>query len=128
MVRSLLLTLITGAALSAAPANQSIPLFFVANHGQAPQRVRYMAQGPEVTAYFSPGEILFRIGNQPVRIEFHGSNSAARIEGADRLPGEVNFLTGPRQGWHVGEAMYSSIVYHDLYPGIEMIYRGSPRF
>jgi beta-propeller repeat-containing protein len=127
-MRSLLLALIASAASAAAAGNEAIPLFFIANHGQAPPHVRYMAQGPEVTAYFSPREILFRIGSYPIRMQFQGSNPAAPIEGTDRLPGEVNFLTGPQENWRRGKAMYGSVVYRQLYSGIDMVYRGSPRF
>ena len=41
MMRKLLLALIAnGAALAANPVKDAVPLFFIANHGQAPPAVR----------------------------------------------------------------------------------------
>jgi hypothetical protein len=55
MMRNLLVALIAnGAALAASPVKDAVPLFFIANHGQAPSAVRFMAKGSGLTAYFSP--------------------------------------------------------------------------
>src|ERR1039457_6226370 len=62
MIRTLLVALIAnGAALAANPVKDAVPLFFIANHGQAPSAVRFMAKGSGLTAYFSPGGALFRV-------------------------------------------------------------------
>jgi hypothetical protein len=55
MMRNLLVALIAnGAALAANPVKDAVPLFFIANHGQAPSAVRFMAKGSGLTAYTSP--------------------------------------------------------------------------
>ena len=60
-MRNLLIVLLTAsAALAASPANHAVPLFFIANRGQPPPAVRFMAQGSGLTAYFSPGEARAR--------------------------------------------------------------------
>src|ERR1039458_2892947 len=93
MMWNLLVVLIAnGAALAANPVQDAVPLFFIANHGQAPPAVRFMAKGSGLTAYFSPGEAVFRVAGRSVRMQFEGANPSPRVEGMERLPGHANFL------------------------------------
>ncbi len=107
--------------------NQSVPLFFIANGGQAPPAVRFMAQGSGLTAYFLTDEALFRMGEESVRLQFVGAHAGVRVEGAGQLEGRANFLTGSEDAWLVGLPMYRAVAYRDLYPGIDMIYGGNGR-
>ncbi len=115
-----------GPILAAGSGRQTLPLFFTANHGQAPAAVRYVAQGPELTAYFSANEVLFRLGERTLQMRLEGS-AATRVEGIDRLPGQVNFLTGPQSTWQTGQSIYGGVAYRNLYSGIDMVYNGSVR-
>src|SRR5271157_2442555 len=58
----LMVSLATCAALAAGPAGDSVPLVFIANHGQAPEAVRFMVKGSGLTAFFSPEAAWFRVG------------------------------------------------------------------
>jgi hypothetical protein len=112
-------------ALAAGPADHGIPLFFVANEGQASPEVRFMAKGSGLTAYFLKDEAVFQTSGSSLRMHLEGANPKVRIEGANPLAGRVNFLTGGEQNWHAGLPMYASVAYRDLYMGIDMIYGGS---
>jgi hypothetical protein len=57
-----------------------------------------------------------------LRLQFVGSAVGARIEGANPLPGQVNFLTGPQNQWRTGLPVYGSVAYRSLYAGIDMTY------
>ncbi len=103
------------------------PLFFIANGGQAPPEVAFMAQGSGLTAYFSRGEALFRAGQASLRQQFVGVDPAVRIEGSHRLRGHANFLIGSEDQWNIGAPVYDAIVYRRLYPGIDMRYGGAGR-
>ena len=71
MMRSLLVVLMAnGAALAANPVKDAVPLFFIANHGQAPPAVRFMAKGSGLTVYFSAREALFHVAGSTVRMQF----------------------------------------------------------
>ncbi|MGA9624181.1 MAG: hypothetical protein WBL65_14330 [Bryobacteraceae bacterium] len=95
MTRNLLVALIAnGAALAANPVRDAAPLFFIANQGQAPPAVRFMAKGSGLTAYFAPHEALFRAAGTSVRMQFEGANPSLKVEGMERLPGHANFLIG----------------------------------
>ena len=128
MMRNLLVVLIANsAALAANPVKDAVPLFFIANCGQAPPAVRFMAKGSGLTAYFSPGEAVFRVAGRSVRMQFEGANPSPQVEGMERLPGHANFLIGPQKDWRPDVPLYGAVVYRDLYPGVDMIYGGEGR-
>ncbi len=110
------------AATAPITSNRNPPLFFIPNQGQAPQDVQFMAKGSALTAYFLAGEVVLRTTGAPVRMQFAGSAASARIEGADPLPGRVNFLTGPQDQWRTGLPIYGAVAYRGIYAGIDMTY------
>ncbi len=113
-------------AVGAAP-REPVPLLFLANHGQAPPPVRFMARAPGLTAYFSPGEALFRVAGNTLRMHFEGAAHAPRPEAMSRVAGVANFLTGPKDRWLLAQPLYGGVVYRSLYPGIDMIYGAAGR-
>ena len=122
-IRNLLLVWIAaGAGLAANPT--AVPLVFIANHGQAPEAVRFMVKGSGLTAFFSPEEAVFRMGEASVRVQFVGASPAVQIEGLEPQPGQANFLIGPREEWRLGVPLYGGVAYRQLYPGIDMVYGG----
>ena len=128
MMWNLLIALLAASAtLAASSSDAAVPLFFIANHGQAPSPVRYMAQGSGLTAFFSPGEALFRVSDKSVRVQFVGANPSVEVEGIKQLPGQANFLTGDADQWRVGVPLYGGVAYRQLYPGIDMLYGANGR-
>jgi hypothetical protein len=112
-------------AACATAAESGVPVFFVANHGQAPRAVRFISKGSGLTAYFLRREILLHAHDAWVHMRFEGANSAAPVEGAAPLPGRANFLTGDASQWHRDVPMFGAVRYRSLYPGIDMIYGGN---
>ena len=127
LTRIKLLTLLAALPLQAANPASRVPLFFVANSGQAPPEVRFMAKGSGLTAYFLRNEAVFHTLSSSVRMRLEGANPAARVEGAGRLAGQVSFLTGAEENWRSGLPMYGAVAYRDVYAGIDMVYGGSGR-
>jgi uncharacterized repeat protein (TIGR01451 family) len=128
MNRTLLLAFILNRALLAVtPGADAVPLFFIPNQGQAASPVRFMVKGSGLIAHLLPGEIDLRIAGLTVSMRFEGANPKHRIEGNQALPGRVNFLTGSEANWRVNLPLYGSVVYRDLYPGIDMEYGGAGR-
>ncbi|MGB0383905.1 MAG: hypothetical protein ACPGWR_03695 [Ardenticatenaceae bacterium] len=59
------------------------------------------------------------------RLSFERREGAAKIEGTDKLPGVVNYYRGSDPDkWISGVPTYGEIVYHNLYPGIDLHYNG----
>ena len=128
MTWNLLIALLAASvSLAASPSDAAVPLFFIANHGQVAPEVRFMAQGSRLTAFFSPGEALFRVDDRSVRVQFVGASPSGEVEGTKRLTGLANFLTGEEDHWRIGVSLYGGLAYRQLYPGIDMLYGASGR-
>ena len=75
-----------------------MPLLFLANHGQAPPPVRFLAKAPGLTVCFSPGEVLFGVAGNTLRMRFEGADGASLPEAAGPAPGSGEFpdrIEGP---------------------------------
>jgi hypothetical protein len=60
-----------------------------------------------------------------LRLRFKDAARHVDIAGAERLPGIVNFFRGGDPArWRTHVPTYASIVYRDLYPGIDLRYEG----
>lgn len=58
-------------------------------------------------------------------MSFKGANSDAQVEGADPLPGKVNYLIGNKQeDWHTDISTYAKVLYREIYPGIDLVFHG----
>jgi len=124
MLRALSIILLASGAVA---GETTLPVFFIANRGQAPPPVRFMAQGSGLTAYFLPREVLLRAEGAWVHMRFEGAASSARVEGAKPLAAQANFLTGGSAEWHAGVPLFGAVRYRGLYPGIDMIYGSNGR-
>jgi Beta-propeller repeat len=115
------------AALAAAPVHDSVPVFFIANQGQAPSAVRFMAKSPWITAYFLEDEVVLRASGGTVRMHFEGAGPRSSMEGQQPLSATANFLTGDAEAWRVGVPLFGKVAYRRLYPGIDMVFGGGGR-
>ena len=61
-----------------------------------------------------------------LRLRFLAGNADVRLHGQDRLPGIVNYFLGNEPAaWQTNVPTYGSLVYEQLYPGIDLVYDGS---
>jgi hypothetical protein len=59
-----------------------------------------------------------------VYIRFQGANPAPSLEARGELPGRRNYLIGDDpSGWRTDIPAYKEVVYHDVWPGIDLVYR-----
>ncbi len=107
---------------------ENLPLFFVPNEGQMDPRVLFTARGKDFTLYFLGDRVIYQLygdSSRTVVIErFSGGNPAPILEGIDPLETRVSYFTGKASEWHTNITPFQAIVYHDVYPGIDVIYRG----
>lgn len=140
--RGALLLALLGFALppgaSSAPTRQALdalPLRLEANQGQAPAAADFLARGPGWVAALAAGEATFRLdgslGGQTeaaagavVRMAFVGAGpSVAR--GEELLPTRTTYLLGrDPAAWIRDVPSYARVVYEDVYPGIDVAWRG----
>lgn len=130
----------------------ALPLAFTPNVGQTDPAVRFFVRGANGNLFFTPDEVVQTLPNraaapiasypqsnrlaalnlaasdtaQPIsalRTRFDGANPQATLAATTPLPGMVNQLIGAASA-PTALATYSSIVYQQLYPGIDLRYHG----
>jgi hypothetical protein len=94
-----------------------------------------MVKGSGTSFSFTTDTLLFSMqksGNitneSPLVITqtFIGSNRSVLIQGVDLLPGTANFFIGENpDNWHSNLSTYGSVKYSELYPGIDLLYKGN---
>lgn len=109
-----------------------LPLSFVPNAGQTDAAVRFSTHGPQYSFYFTPKAAVLAFTKDvdaqekavALHLRFVGGN-AARIEGVDRSTGTVSYFLGRDAAkWRTGLPTYDAVTYRELWPGIDMIFRG----
>ncbi|MDX8551790.1 SBBP repeat-containing protein [Methanospirillum sp. J.3.6.1-F.2.7.3] len=112
----------------------SLPLSFIPNEGQTDPTVRFMVKGSGTSFSFTKSGMLFSMQGPPditntsfvVTQTFIGANESVHIAGEDLLPGTANFFIGDDlDNWRSNITTYGTVRYHDLYPGIDLLYRGN---
>jgi hypothetical protein len=133
------------AATRLAAAYGQIPLSFEANQGETAAQVRFLSRGDGYALFLTPTQAVLNLSKpvdagakgqaQPAPVEgtalfmqLVGANPAATIAGEEPLPGTSNYFIGndPRQ-WHTAIPTYGRVAYHDVYPGIDLVYYGNQR-
>jgi uncharacterized repeat protein (TIGR01451 family) len=110
----------------AAHAYAKLPLSFVPNAGQADRQIRYYAQGAGFSFSFMQDKavLAFEKGNHghALELRFLGANPNAKLTALDRGQGRVNYLVGSKHQTNLHT--YRQLAYRDLWPGIDMVFRG----
>ena len=128
-----------------------MPLSFIENRVQVGTRTTFLVQGRHTTAYFTAQGVTLAL-TQPfsnhvdyapdsssvtrsgasrilkrwnLKLDFISANPAVRPDGRNLAKAQVNYFSGPPQNWRTGIQTYSSIVYPNLWPGIDLVYGGT---
>lgn len=134
---------------------RSLPLTFVRNEGPIDAKVRYYARGTGFAYYFSPREALFAFRTavpRPTRwkpvggvgttrnyrqterelegaalaMRFPGASSSVSLEGRGPEDGPVHCLYGKDPArWRTGLTAYREVAYHELWPGVDLVFGGA---
>jgi len=115
-------------------AMAQLPLSFVVNRGQMDSAARFAVNSPGQAVYFTPSAVVFRATHPTeregvasvVRLHFAGANTDPVIEGLEPLPGKANFLLGNDPAkWYSNVPTCAAVAYREVYPGIDLVYRGT---
>src|SRR5882762_287979 len=64
--------------------------------------------------------------NTSLHMRMVGANPAPQVLGLDVMPGRTNYFKGHQAGsWQTNVASYSRVQYHDIYPGVDLLYYGN---
>jgi hypothetical protein len=129
-----------------------LPFSFEPNQGQTAQSVKFLARGSGYTLFLTSQEAVLSLAtSQPkpatrpgdskagarpagalsqsrtaLRMKLLGASPDASVEGADELPGKSNYFIGnDRANWHTNVPNYSKVRYHNVYPGVDLVYYGN---
>jgi Abnormal spindle-like microcephaly-assoc'd, ASPM-SPD-2-Hydin/Beta-propeller repeat len=127
-----------------------LPLYFEVNQGQVDPSVRYLARSGRYSLFLTDDAAVFSlIGGQinkgtlpagfgrksepetnltesAVRVRMVGANPNPEVEGLEPLPGRVNYLIGQEKNWHRDIPTFGRVRFRDVYPGVDVVYYGSP--
>jgi hypothetical protein len=109
-----------------------IPMIFEPNQGQVDPSVKFVSHGQGYNLYLQETGAVLALASKdqhiaPVRMTLGGANSAAEVFGMERLPGTSNYFIGndPKK-WHRGIPHFGGVHYRNVYPGIDLVFYGSP--
>lgn len=110
-------------------AYANLPLAFVENRGQTDGRVHYYAHGPGYAFQFTRDAAVLSLteGTRGIALllRFLDANPKGTLSADQRAPGEVNYFRGDDPSrWRTAIPRYSRVLYHDLWPGVDMSVRG----
>jgi hypothetical protein len=125
------------AAQAVEAAFTQLPLYFVENQGQLDEQVAYYLQGKDKTLYFTPEGLTFALSGSAhedtaggvqrwiLKLDFVGANRDVQPVGVSETGALISYFKGRPEQWKTGLKTYSSIVYRDLWPGIDLEYSGT---
>jgi hypothetical protein len=108
-----------------------LPLTFEANAGQADKAVKFLSRGQGYTLFLTPAEAVLSLrGPQEetavIRMQVAGGKREPRVVGLDPQATKSNYLLGNDPShWQTGVSHYARVRYEDVYPGVDLIYRGN---
>jgi len=106
-----------------------LPIYFVENRGVYPDEVKFCIQGADKTLFVTKEGITFRLKGKGrdwvVKLEFVGANPDVVPRGEDRQQAVFSYFRGPEKDWKTGLQTYAKVVYEDLWPGIDLVYKGT---
>jgi hypothetical protein len=131
-----------------------LPLSFEANRGQTDARVRFLARGTGYSLFLTGSEAVLALRSAPsasplsllrassdgagslpaterltsLRLKLLGANPQSDVTGMSELPGKTNYFLGndPKK-WRTNVPTYARVKYHDIYPGVDLLYYGNQR-
>jgi len=105
-------------------------MYFVMNKGQAGADAKFHTQAAGHTVLFCQDKVLFCRNESTgaaneIELSFAGTSSPAIIEGIRKKEGTAHYYKGSNtKSWQIDAPLFGSVVYRDLYPGIDMGYIG----
>ena len=150
-------SIFTASGLTVRESIGNSSLSFEANRGQADSQVKFLSRGNGYTLFLTSNEAVLslqtrdpesslsankKVSNKSsasqfeafdsklavLRLKLIGANPAPEIKGLEQLPGKSNyFISNDPQKWRTDIPYYSKVEYHEVYPGIDMIYYGYQR-
>ena len=113
-----------------------VPVYFIANEGQMDERVAYYIAGKDKQIYFTQEGVTFVLGGNEgveekacerwiVKLDFVEADTDVYPRGEDETGAVISYFRGSPEEWRTGISAYTRVVYENLWPGIDLVYRGA---
>lgn len=107
-----------------------LPVLFVPNTGQVDSKVLFYSHGYAPKVYFTSEEAIFLFAKKRQQLScmvlafrFINSNPDVKVEGFKECDGRINYFKGKDpSNWHTNIRTFSSIVYRELWTGIDLVF------
>jgi len=107
----------------------NLPLYFVENQGQLDEQVRYYVKGRDKTLYFTSEGVTISLQGEDerwtVKLDFVDANPNVVPRGEEKQQAVFSYFKGKPEEWKAGCPTYVRVVYEDLWPGIDLVFRGT---
>ena len=117
---------------------ETADLAFVENRGQLDKRVRFYVQGSDASLYFTDRGVRMSLSPEGTHKPAEGAGdtrwvidhaflNAAPVQpiATTRAETTVSYFKGDKKDWHAGLPTYESVTYPNVWPGIDLVYRGT---
>jgi hypothetical protein len=117
-------------ALQIASIYGNLPLSFEPNQGQTDPHVKFLAHGGGYGLYLTGSEAVLALRssgkqNSIIRMFLDSANEGQIVAAEEELPGKSNYFIGNDPAkWHRNIPQFARVRYHDVYPGIDLVYYG----
>ena len=106
----------------------ALPLYFEANQGQWAPGVLFEARsGSYSVSLTRSGARVASAEGRRISVSFVNANRRPLVRGTDPLASHSNYFVGPRKNWRTGVPHFGRVRYQGVYPGIDVVYYGSPK-
>ena len=130
-----------------------LPVDFIENRGQVASRYRFHVKGKDTSLYFGAkgmtyvltkanghherpanakppltGKAVKRSTGPSLRwtvhVDFVGANPKSQLVAEEKTDAVISYFKGAPSQWNAGLPTYRRLVYRNLWPGIDLVYRG----
>lgn len=110
----------------------TVPVHFVKNQGHLHEDVAYYVEAVDKVLYFTPygityaltGDVSSHDTQQQWVVKQDFLDAAVVPEAEDKREAVVSYFNGEQSDWVTGLPTYGALIYRDLWPGIDLVYRG----
>ncbi|MEK7828898.1 MAG: hypothetical protein AAB256_03845, partial [Deltaproteobacteria bacterium] len=106
----------------------NMPMVFELNQGQTKGQDKFLARGSGYNLLLTPSEAVLALEKSLLRMRLVNANTSPNLKGLEKLDGKINYIIGkdPKK-WRTNIPVFAKVKYHNVYPGIDMIYYGKQR-
>ena len=126
--------LLLAAASSLAPLSTAAAQLSLRFEPTSESSGHYLARGPGYAISVDPSGMRLQLAGSEgastaVRMRMVGGDAAALARELDTLPSKSHYLIGNDETkWRRNVPHFSRVAFHNVYPGVDVIYRGLERY